>query len=106
MFRALFELIVMFIFAMAARAILASVTKSFQNAARTGFRTDSQGSPPSQPPGERSKPQEKVAGELHKDPVCGMYVAESTEYQRRQGRETVYYCSEICKDKDTIATRA
>ena len=46
-----------------------------------------------------------VTGELHKDPVCGMYVAESTRFQRKSGREHFYYCSEECKDKHAVAAR-
>jgi YHS domain-containing protein len=106
MFRALIELIVTIIIAMAARAILGSVMKGFANSARTGF---SQGgaanTPPQPPPPQRPRERESVAGELHKDPVCGTYVAESTQFQRRSGRENFYYCSEACKDKHALAAR-
>jgi YHS domain-containing protein len=103
MFRALFELIVLFVIAMAARAILRSVMQSVANAARNA---QSQ-SPPPGPTTPPRQPQERVtvAGELHKDPVCGMYVAETTGYQRHSGRETFYYCSEQCKDKHALAAK-
>jgi YHS domain-containing protein len=103
MIRALFELLVTILLAMVARAILTSLMKGFSSAARGGFSQ----SPPAQPPPPPQQPREnvRVAGELHKDPVCGMYVAESTRFQRRSGRENFYYCSENCKDKHALAAR-
>jgi hypothetical protein len=103
MIRALFELIITIIVAMVARAILSSLMKGFANASRNGFGQSPPAQPPPPPP---QQPKEKVtlAGELHKDPVCGMYVAESTRFQRR-GRENFYYCSEDCKDKHALAAR-
>jgi len=106
MFRALLELIVTIIIAMAARAIFGSVMKGFTNAARAGFQ-QSDSTPQPAPETPRQQPRERVAvaGEMHKDPVCGMYVAESTQYQRRSGRDSFYYCSEECKNKHALAAR-
>jgi YHS domain-containing protein len=106
MFRALLELLVTIIVAMAARAILGSLMKGFNSASRTGFGQPRQNAPSDTPPPPR-QPNERaaVAGELHKDPVCGMYVAESTQYQRKSGRDHFYYCSEGCKDKHAVAAR-
>lgn len=102
MFRALIELIVTILLAVVARAILTSVMKGFSTAARGGFSQN----PPTQPPPPPRQPKKvTIAGELHKDPVCGMYVAESTRFQRRSGRENFYYCSEDCKDKHALAAR-
>jgi YHS domain-containing protein len=102
MFRALIELIITILVAMVARAILTSVMKGFGSAARSGF---AQNQPPQPPPQQPPPPKQKVniAGELHKDPVCGMYVAESTRFQRRSGGQNLYYCSEDCKDKHAMA---
>lgn len=109
MFRALLELIVTIIIAMAARAILGSVMKGFANSARTGFQQrgpEQQQQAPPDPP--RSQPRERVAvaGEMHKDPVCGMYVAESTQFQRRIGSDTFYYCSGECRSKHAVTAKA
>ncbi len=101
MFRWLIELIVGFIVAMAARAILRSVMQGFTNAANPGGAAERPASSAKQQPKERIV----VAGELHKDPVCGMYVAESTEFQRKSGRDSFYYCSEECKSKHALAAR-
>ena len=104
MFRALLELIVTIIVAIAARAILGSLFRGFAGAARSGYQQPSE---ESQPRSRQSAPREniRVAGELHKDPVCGTYVAESTRFQRKNGNEIFYYCSEQCKDKHAVAAR-
>jgi YHS domain-containing protein len=106
MFRALLELLVTIIIAMAARAILGSVMKGFANSARTGFQAQPQQARTDDPP--RQQPREKVpvAGEMHKDPVCGMYVAESTQFQRRVGNDTFYYCSGECRSKHAVTAKA
>jgi YHS domain-containing protein len=110
MFRALLELIVTFIIAMAARAILGSVMRGFANSARQGFQQNgpAQQAPPDPPqhPPQQAKTRERVAGEMHKDPVCGMYVAESTQYQRRVGRDNFYYCSGECRSKHAVTAKA
>ena len=98
MFRWLIELIVGFIVAMAARAILRSVMQGFTNAANPVG-----GERPAASAKQQPKERIVVAGELHKDPVCGMYVAESTQYQRKSGRDSFYYCSEECKSKHALA---
>ncbi len=33
---------------------------------------------------------------LNKDPVCGIYVAESEAFSLRAGGETYYFCSKDC----------
>ena len=106
MFRALLELLVTIIVAMAARAILGSLMKGFNGASRSGFGQPQPNAPDTTPPPPRpSAERVTVAGELHKDPVCGMYVAESTQYQRKSGRDHFYYCSEGCKDKHAVPAR-
>lgn len=109
MLRALLELVVTIVVALAARAILTSMMKSFAQSARTGFgpTTPAASDSAQMPPRQQTPPKEKVTivGELHKDPVCGMYVAESTGFSRRSGGETFYYCSADCKDKHAVAAR-
>jgi YHS domain-containing protein len=50
-------------------------------------------------------PSPQLGGELHRDPVCGTFVAETTGHQRRLGNQTVYYCSEACKEKHSVAAK-
>jgi YHS domain-containing protein len=36
---------------------------------------------------------------LHKDPVCGTFVAPSTAWQKVSGGKTYYFCSTHCRDQ-------
>lgn len=36
---------------------------------------------------------------LHKDPVCGTFVAPSTAWQKVAGGTTYYFCSTHCRDQ-------
>lgn len=103
MFRFLIDVFGFFLLAMAARAFFRSVMKNFANAARSGFQAQQANQ---EPKAQEPKERVTVAGELHKDPVCGMYVAESTAYQRKSGREVFYYCSEKCKEEHAVAAKA
>ena len=94
MFRAILELVITILLAMVARAVLGSVMKGFGNAAAARHQA------PPQPQQTAAKP----TGELHKDPVCGTYVAESTAFQRRITGTTYYYCSDACRSKHAIAS--
>jgi hypothetical protein len=47
----------------------------------------------------------KLGGDLHRDPVCGTFVAESTPYQRRVTDRTFFYCSDACKEKHQLVAR-
>ena len=90
MFRALLELIITILIAMVARAVLSSVLKGMSSAASGAFQQQQQPSPPQET---------KRTGELHKDPVCGTYVSESTSFQRQISGHTLYYCSDACRQK-------
>lgn len=98
MFRALFELILTIVIAMVARAVLASVLKGFGAATSNAFQQQQQ-----QPRGQQPPPDAPRAGELHKDPVCGTYVSESTSFRRQLSGKTIYYCSDACRDKHAHA---
>jgi YHS domain-containing protein len=47
---------------------------------------------------------------LHRDPVCGLYVAEEISYPWEQANETLHFCSRECLEHyragDRIAARA
>jgi len=36
---------------------------------------------------------------LHKDPVCGTYVSEAVAVTLREDGQTLYFCSDACRDK-------
>jgi uncharacterized protein len=46
-----------------------------------------------------SPPKSPQAGELKKDPVCGLYVPEATSVKKTVGGKTVHFCSPSCRDK-------
>jgi hypothetical protein len=93
MTRALIELLIIIILVIGARSVLNSLFRGFAGAAS--------------PKPSANRPSEVPAGgELHKDPVCGTYVAGSTHFQRQLGSQTFYYCSAECRDRHGIAAKA
>lgn len=99
MVRALIELLITIIIAYVARAVLASVMKGIANASSTAFQQQTGQAQPN------SSPQPPAAGELHKDPVCGTYVAESTPFRSQLGGRRFYYCSDACREKHALVAR-
>jgi YHS domain-containing protein len=102
MIRAIIELLVTIIIAMAARAILRSVFQGIANGSSTAFP---RGQQPDQQNAKAAQPGPLKGNELHKDPVCGTYVSESTAYRRQASGQTFYYCSEGCKEKHALVAR-
>jgi YHS domain-containing protein len=104
MFRAILELIITIIVAMAARAILTSVMRGIGNAGRGSFGGGVPNNPSNQA-SSRAAPVSQPTGELHKDPVCGTYVADSTRFRRQVSGQTFYYCSDACREKHALVAR-
>lgn len=102
MLRAALELLITIIIVIAGRAILASFLKGIANSSAAAFQQKSQdqGNANSAGPGAASSAPK--GNELHKDPVCGTYVAESTQFRRQAGGQTFYYCSANCKEKHAL----
>jgi hypothetical protein len=98
MIRAALELVITFIIVIAARAILTNFVRSVS----ANFQPPQ---PRSAKDSRRAAAPEVPTGELHRDPVCGTYVAESSRYQRQIGGETVFYCSEDCRARHAMAAR-
>jgi YHS domain-containing protein len=106
MVRALIELLLIIVATIVARAVLSSVLKGIANASSSAFQKS--GAAQSASAGANSRPPETPPGsgsELHKDPVCGTFVAESSPFQRRSPGHTFYYCSDSCKDKHALVAR-
>lgn len=99
MFRAALELLFTILIIIVARAVLTSLMRGVMNAGGGRTVSNSEASQPNRGP---SAP---AAGELHKDPVCGTYVAESTAFRRQTGGQSFYYCSEVCREKHTLVAR-
>jgi YHS domain-containing protein len=102
MFRAVIELLFFIAFVLIGRAVLNSILRGIARSASNSF-SRSAGDRPAQQQQQQQPP--GVTGELHKDPVCGTYVAESSALKRQVGRETFYYCSESCREKHSLVAR-
>lgn len=100
MFRAAIELLFTILIVLVARAVLTSLMKGIANAGAKA--TSGSTNSPRQP---NRGPAAQPSGELHKDPVCGTYVAESTSFRRQAGGQTFYYCSEACREKHALVAR-
>jgi YHS domain-containing protein len=101
--RALLELVLTVIAIVIARAILNSFFRGVANAGRMSMNQQQQQQPPAtgtSTGASQSTANPQPTGELHKDPVCGTYVAESTAYRRQMGGRTIYYCSEKCRERE------
>ena len=97
MFRFALEILVVLLVGMVARAVLSSVMKGIGSAARNASSQDS--------PRRGEANDTRTAGVLHKDPVCGTYVAATTPFQRQAATGTYFYCSEACQTAHVKASR-
>jgi YHS domain-containing protein len=59
------------------------------------------GTPPPPPP-PRSANATPSGGTLRRDPVCGMFIPESQAHTRTVRGETLYFCSEECRDRYAV----
>lgn len=90
MFRAILYLIVFIVAVSVIRSVLGIVAKFF------GSMATPVTSAPTRAPGSGAG---SPAESLHKDPVCGTFVAPSTAWQKAVGGKTYYFCSTHCRDQ-------
>ncbi|MBV8898075.1 MAG: hypothetical protein JO051_16290 [Acidobacteriaceae bacterium] len=104
--RALLELFLSIVVIIVARAILTSLMRGVVNAGRMSSPPPppSQGGYQAQSQTQNAK-QAQPTGELHRDPVCGTYVAESTPFRRQVSGQTFFYCSGACKEKHALVAK-
>jgi YHS domain-containing protein len=100
MFRIIFEFLLFMLVVFVGRAILGSVLKGISKASSNSFQ-----SPGANRQAGSASPDPRLGGELHKDPVCGTYVAESTPFRRQSAGQTFYYCSSDCREKHALVAR-
>jgi len=100
MYRALIELFITILIVLVARAVLTSVMRGISNASANAFRKGD----PQQSTAPRSA-NSPTSGELHKDPVCGTYVAESTPFRQQISGQVFFYCSDACREKHVLVAR-
>lgn len=102
MFRPLIELLITILVVLVARAVLTSVMRGITNASANAFRKSN---PQFTAQGPASPPPGSTGGDLHKDPVCGTYVTESTPFRQNISGQTFYYCSGACREKHVLVAR-
>ena len=49
--------------------------------------------------GSQEGSQPESGRRLHRDPVCGVHVAEEISFPLREAGETLYFCSPECRDR-------
>lgn len=106
MSRAIFELLFTLLIIVVARSLLTSLFKGLAGASKTFQNNQHQEhNAAASGGGSSAAPPKSSANELHKDPVCGTYVAESTPFQRRSTGQVFYYCSTQCREKHSLVAR-
>jgi hypothetical protein len=95
LFRIIQTLLLIVILITVLRSVIGVVMKFFGNFV-VGSRVSANGA---------KRPAMQVSGELHRDPICGTFVAESTAFQRQDAKQTFYYCSENCRSQHSLVSR-
>jgi len=96
MFRFILYTLLLIIVISIVKSVIGVVMKSFGDFA---------GRPDAPPWAQGGKSSARIGGDLHRDPVCGTFVAESTAFQRRLGAQTFYYCSDACREKHALVAK-
>ena len=104
MFRALLEILITIGVILIARAVLPHLLKGIAVASRNAYQQTMDESERRNRAAE-SAGESRSTGQLHKDPVCGTYVAESTPFRRQISGDTFYYCSDRCREVHTPVAR-
>src|SRR3569833_2044472 len=106
LFRPIFELLITIAVVLVARSVLTSILRSFARAASQSFNPNAANpgapNPSSRPTSAQRRPTASSGGDLHKDPVCGTYVAEGAALKRQSQGQTFYYCSKACYEKHSL----
>ncbi|HXP84441.1 MAG TPA: YHS domain-containing protein [Bryobacteraceae bacterium] len=93
MFRAILYLIVFIVAVSVIRSVMGIIGKLF------GAMMSPQAPPVSNTQSGRAATPSPTMESLHKDPVCGTFVAPSTAWQKVSGGKTYYFCSTQCRDQ-------
>jgi YHS domain-containing protein len=98
MIRVALEAIITITVLLVARAIISSILRSFSNPA-VFTKSQNQASK-----GYKPEDHAPVSGTLHRDPVCGTFVPETTPFRRDQAGSTYYYCSKSCRESHSLVS--
>ena len=58
---------------------------------------------PAEPGGARRGPASPEAVKMERDPICGTFVVPGKALELARGRETLYFCSDKCRDRFVAA---
>ena len=105
MLRAVLELLLTLAVILIARVVLPGIMKGISSASTGGYSEGNSQNGSARPQSRRTGPEPQAAGLLHRDPVCGTFVAESTRFRRQIGPQTFFYCSETCQQKHALAAK-
>jgi YHS domain-containing protein len=98
MIRVAIEAIITITLLLMARAIISSILQSFTKAgSANSFNTR-------KTDGFRPEEHASTKGILHRDPVCGTFVSETTPFRREADGSQFYYCSQACRESHSIAS--
>src|SRR5438309_10482633 len=99
MLRVAIEAITTIALLLIARAIISSILQSF-TAKASGNKSKTNKSE-----GYRPEEHAPTKGTLHRDPVCGTFVPETTPFRREAASSRFYYCSHRCRDSHSVASQ-
>jgi hypothetical protein len=97
----MFRVILYLLLAVVLISVLRSVIGIVMKGLGALLSTANQSSPSASP----DPPKSQLGGDLHRDPICGTFVAESTPHHRRTSGGDFYYCSDSCKEKHALVVR-
>ncbi len=101
MFRVVLEFLFTIAAILVARAVFTHLLKGVKEASRNAYEQTRDEAERRRASAESAK-ETYSTGQLHKDPVCGTYVAESTPFRRQiSGGSFYYYCSDRCRQSHT-----
>jgi hypothetical protein len=96
MFRALLYMLLAVVLISVLRSVIGVLMKAFGSIIGAADASSSASSGPKSA---------QLGGDLHRDPVCGTFVAETTPHQHRISGQIFYFCSDACKEKHALAAR-
>ena len=95
MFRLILYLLLAVIVISVLRTVIGVLAKAFSSLLQAGAA----------PSSSRPRQTGQLGGNLHRDPICGTFVAESTPFQRRLPGQVFYYCSDACREKHALVAK-
>src|SRR5438270_456219 len=98
MIRVVLEAIVTITLLLVARAIISSILQAITK------KASKKAAKKQQPDSFRTQERTATSGTLHRDPVCGTFVAETTPFRREMAGSRFYYCSQACQETHSLVS--